>query len=133
MLCCVKHGFCSLYGMSQHALAFYAGLTLLLSLRFMSLVFEEARNLSLGTAARGINWSNLGPAGGLQILLKLGGRLFSNLMQRSDSIAQAMCARGFVGPEDHKLYLTQTQSCSWTANIIAAICLVLLGVAVKIL
>ena len=119
--------------MSQHALAFYAGLTLLLSLRFMSLVFEEARNLSLGTAARGINWNNLGPAGGVQILLRLGGRMFSNLMQRSDSIAQAMCARGFVGPQDHKLYLTQTQSCSWTANCIAAVCLVLLGVAVKIL
>ena len=119
--------------MSQHALTLFAGLTLLLSLRFMSLVFEEARNLSLGTAARGINWNNLGPAGGIQILLRLGGRLFSNLMQRSDSIAQAMCARGFVGSQGHKLYLTQTQSCSWTANIIAAFCLVLLGVIVQIL
>lgn len=114
-------------------MALYAGLTLLLSLRFMSLVFEEARNLSLGTAARGINWNNLGPAGGIQILLRLAGRLFSNLMQRSDSIAQAMCARGFVGPQDHKLYLTQTQSSSWIANSIAAVLLVLLGVAVKVL
>ena len=117
----------------QQGLPSDAGLTLLLSLRFMSLVFEEARNLSLGTAARGINWNNLGPAGGVQILLRLGGRLFSNLMQRSDSIAQAMCARGFVGPENHSLYLTQTKSSSWTANIVAALSLVLLGVAVKFL
>ena len=99
----------------------------------MSLVFEEARNLSLGTAARGINWNSLGPAGGVQILLRLGGRLFSNLMQRSDSIAQAMCARGFVGPESHRLFLTQTQSSSWTANTVAALSLALLGVAVKFL
>ncbi|KAL0050131.1 hypothetical protein WJX82_004900 [Trebouxia sp. C0006] len=68
------------------------GLTLLLSLRFMSLVFEEVRNLSLGLAARGIDWNGLGPAGGIQVLIRLGGRLFSNLMQRSDSIAQAMCS-----------------------------------------
>lgn len=99
----------------------------------MSLVFEEARNLSLGTAARGINWNSLGPAGAVQILLRLGGRLFSNLMQRSDSIAQAMCARGFVGSANHSLYLTQTQSSSWTANTVAALSLALLAVAVKFL
>ena len=105
---------------------------MLLSLRFMSLVFEEVRNLSLGVAARGINWNNLGPAGGIQVLIRLAGRLFSNLMQRSDSIAQAMCARGFVGPQDHNLYLTQTKSSSWKANIAATLALVLLGVAVKL-
>lgn len=108
------------------------GLTLLLSLRFMSLVFEEVRNLSLGVAARGINWNGLGPAGGLQMLIRLGGRLFANLMQRSDSIAQAMCARGFVGAQDHKLYLTNTQKSSMPANVIATVSLLLLGVAVKL-
>lgn len=132
--CCVKLLKSNIIGCDwPTCMAFCAGLTVLLSLRFMSLVFEEARNLSLGTAARGINWNNLGPAGGVQILLRLGGRLFSNLMQRSDSIAQAMCARGFVGPDNHKLYLTQTQSSSWTSNIVAAVSLVLLGAAVKAL
>jgi len=111
----------------------HAGLTLLLSLRFMSLVFEEVRNLSLGLAARGIDWNGLGPAGGIQVLIRLGGRLFSNLMQRSDSIAQAMCARGFVGAQDHKLYSTSTQPSSTTANVVATISLVLLGVAVKLI
>lgn len=33
-----------------------AGLTLLLSLRFMSLVFEEARNIAMGLAARNVDW-----------------------------------------------------------------------------
>lgn len=111
----------------------HVGLTLLLSLRFMSLVFEEVRNLSLGLAARGIDWNGLGPAGGIQVLIRLGGRLFSNLMQRSDNIAQAMCARGFVGAQDHKLYLTSTRPSSTTANVVATISLVLLGVAVKLI
>ena len=42
------------------------GLTLLLSLRFMALVFDEARNLALGLAARGVAWAQLGPGGNLQ-------------------------------------------------------------------
>ncbi len=42
------------------------GLTLLLSLRFMALVFGEARNLALGLAARGVAWRELGPGGNLQ-------------------------------------------------------------------
>ncbi len=99
----------------------------------MSLVFEEVRNLSLGLAARGINWGGLGPAGGIQVLIRLIGRLFANLMQRSDSIAQAMCARGFVGAQDHKLYLTRTQPSSILANVVATVSLLLLGVAVKLL
>lgn len=45
---------------------------MLLALRFMALVFEEARNLCLGLAARGIAWEALGPTGGLRLLLHLG-------------------------------------------------------------
>ena len=41
---------------SLHPCRGRAGLTLLLSLRFMSLVFEEARNIALGLAARNIDW-----------------------------------------------------------------------------
>jgi len=40
----------------KHALRAGAGLTLLLSLRFMSLVFEEARNIAMGLAARNVDW-----------------------------------------------------------------------------
>ncbi len=43
------------------------GLTLLLSLRFMALVFDEARNLALGLAARGVAWAQLTPGGNLQV------------------------------------------------------------------
>lgn len=42
-------------------------LTLLLSLRFMSVVFDELRNLSLGLAARSVPWQRLPPGAGLQV------------------------------------------------------------------
>lgn len=112
---------------------FLAGLTLLLSLRFMSLVFEELRNLALGLAARGVQWNSLGPTGALGILARLGGRLFANLMQRSSSIAEAMCVRGFVGPQDHQLYLTKTEPSNILMNVAAVLLLGILGVGVKYL
>ncbi len=43
-------------------------MTLLLSLRFMSVVFEELRNLSLGLAARSVPWKQLPPGAGLQVV-----------------------------------------------------------------
>ena len=42
-------------------------LTLLLSLRFLAVVFEEVRNLALGLAARNIQWRALGSGAGLQV------------------------------------------------------------------
>ena len=106
----------------------HAGLTLLLSLRFLSQVFEEGRNLCLGLAARGIDWGSLGPAGGVQVLLQLFKQLFLNLFQRSSSISEAMCARGFVGAQDHNFYLTNTQSTSRVLNFVALVLLILMGV-----
>lgn len=44
-------------------------MTLLLSLRFMSVVFDELRNLSLGLAARSVPWKQLPPGAGLQVRL----------------------------------------------------------------
>lgn len=99
----------------------------------MSLVFEELRNLALGLAARGVKWNSLGPTGALGILVMLGGRLFSNLMQRSGSIAEAMCVRGFVGAQDHHLYLTKTESSSVTMNVVAMSTLGMLGLGVRYL
>ncbi len=43
------------------------GLTLLLSLRFMAVAFEEVRNLALGVAARGVKWQQLGKGGSLRV------------------------------------------------------------------
>jgi energy-coupling factor transport system permease protein len=80
-------------------------LTVLLALRFMATVFEEARNLCLGLASRGIDWGLLGGKGTLALTVSTASRLFSNLLARSDNIATAMTARGFRGPEEHELHL----------------------------
>ena len=42
-------------------------LTLLLSLRFLAVVFEEIRNLALGLAARNLQWRSMGKGAGLQV------------------------------------------------------------------
>lgn len=42
-------------------------LTLLLSLRFLAVVFEEVRNLALGLAARNIQWTAMGKGAGIQV------------------------------------------------------------------
>ncbi|KAK9869014.1 hypothetical protein WJX84_000030 [Apatococcus fuscideae] len=81
------------------------GMTLLLSLRCMALVFEEVRNLALGLAARGVEWATLGPFGGLKMMLHLTGRLLSQMTRRADLIAVAMQSRGFAGPERHQVQL----------------------------
>jgi general transcription factor 3C polypeptide 2 len=94
-------------------------MTLLLSLRFMSLVFEEVRNLCLGLAARGVDWRAQGGRGSLQMAVKLAVRLFGNLFQRSENIAQAMVVRGFLGPERQHLYMMQVNETSALANVLA--------------
>lgn len=76
-------------------------LTLLLSLRFLALVFDEARGLALGLAARGIDWEGLGSGGAITVGLRLVTRLFGNLQARADDVAVAMTARGFAGPGLH--------------------------------
>lgn len=78
---------------------------LLLSLRFMSTVFEEMRNLVLAIAARGIDWSLLGGFGTVNVIIKTCTRLFKILMKRSDSIAAAMTARGFSDPSSHRIHV----------------------------
>lgn len=106
-------------------------LTLLLSLRFMSLVFEEVRNLCLGLAARGVDWRAQGTRGSLVVLGRLVARLFGNLLARADKIAQAMVVRGFLGPQRHRLYLMRSNPTSAVANLVALALLgaLLLGVA----
>ncbi len=68
-------------------------------------VFEEGRNLCLGLASRGIDYGAVGLRGGLDVGLRLLSTLLSNVLARCDTIAAAMTARGFRGPEDHVLHL----------------------------
>lgn len=98
-------------------------LTLLLSLRFMSLVFEEVRNLCLGLAARGVDWRKQGGRGSLEIFARLITRLFANLFQRSENIAQAMVVRGFQGPERHNMYMKRANATTPPANFLALVAL----------
>lgn len=81
-------------------------LTLLLSLRFISLVFDEVRNIALGVVARGIKWKNLTVLETVDILFLYLRRIFNNLFSHAEHISQAMMARGFHGNAgDHKIYL----------------------------
>ena len=70
-------------------------LGLLLALRFCSLVFEEARNLALALATRGVDWAAMGPLGSLETGLALLARLMGALFANAAQIADAMRARGF--------------------------------------
>lgn len=94
----------SLPGSTTRRPANAAALTLLLSLRFMALVFDEARGLALGLAAKRVDWRALGPGGALSLALRLVGRLFANLQARSADVAVAMAARGFAGPGAHAVH-----------------------------
>jgi energy-coupling factor transporter transmembrane protein EcfT len=105
-------------------------LTVLLALRFMATVFEEARNLCLGLASRGINWALLGGKGTLALTVSTASRLFSNLLARSDNIATAMTARGFRGPEEHELYLASGErKLGWRIVADGAALMSLIGLA----
>jgi energy-coupling factor transporter transmembrane protein EcfT len=53
------------------------------------------------------------------VLLSLFQRLFARLLEQSETIAAAMAARGFAGPEQHRLYLTQPERSSAFANAAA--------------
>ncbi|KAL2642655.1 hypothetical protein R1flu_010242 [Riccia fluitans] len=80
-------------------------LTLLLSLRFIGLVFDEVRNIALAVVARGVQWKMLKPLETVDTLLTLFGRLFKNLLNHAEKISEAMVARGFKGnPTNHKIY-----------------------------
>ena len=107
-------------------------LTLLLSLRCLGLVFEDLRNLVLGLAVRGVDWSQtnallVGAAlskrrraactagrdtsdqqapncACLQVASRLASRLLQKLVQRSENMAVAMQARGFSSVREHSIH-----------------------------
>lgn len=77
--------------------------TLLLSLRFTSIVFEEVRNISLGLAARGIDWNALGWRGAANTFAALLSRALESLFVTSAAVADAVAARGYAGAATHRL------------------------------
>lgn len=105
-------------------------LTLLLSLRFIGLVFDEVRNVALGVLSRRISWQLLTTMETIDVFFTYIWRIFRNIFSHSEQISQAMIVRGFRGDADsHRLFLSVVNS-SVTANIFSLFCLVgLIGVA----
>ncbi|KAL3505833.1 hypothetical protein ACH5RR_031215 [Cinchona calisaya] len=105
-------------------------LTLLLSLRFITLVFDEVRNVALGIVSRRINWQLLTTMETVDVFFTYIRRIFRNIFSHSEQISQAMIARGFRGDcNSHKLFLSAGTS-SAMANILSLLCLVgLIGAA----
>lgn len=90
----------ALLGLPTHRLY----IMVLLALRFMSTVFEEMRNLVLALASRGVDWGQMGGLGTVNIVLKTATTLFTRLFTKSETIAEAMLARGFSDPSHHMVY-----------------------------
>jgi energy-coupling factor transporter transmembrane protein EcfT len=78
--------------------------TLLLSLRFTAIVFEEVRNISLGLAARGVDWRALGWRGTISLFSSLLSRTLESLFSTSSAVADAVTARGYKGAARHRFF-----------------------------
>ncbi|XP_048132454.1 protein ABCI12, chloroplastic isoform X2 [Rhodamnia argentea] len=86
-------------------------LTLLLSLRFINLVFDEVRNVALGIVSRRISWHKLTMMETIDVFVSYIRRIFKNIFTHAEQISQAMIIRGFRGDSNnHKIYLPSTSS-----------------------
>ncbi|KAK3010656.1 hypothetical protein RJ639_011821 [Escallonia herrerae] len=105
-------------------------LTLLLSLRFINMVFDEVRIVALGIVSRRINWQQLTVVETIDIFFTYIRRIFKNLFGHAEQITQAMNVRGFRGDsKSHKIYFS-SESSTPMANIVSLSCLVgLMGAA----
>lgn len=98
-------------------------LTLLLSLRFINLVFDEVRNSALAIVARRINWKKLTAMETIDIFFSYVQRIFKNIFDHAEQISKAMVARGFRGnPINHKIYFL-TESSFGIADFFSLLCL----------
>ncbi|KAI3715381.1 hypothetical protein L6452_22362 [Arctium lappa] len=106
-------------------------LTLLLSLRFINLVFDEVRIVALGIVSRRINWQQLATMETVEVFFTYIRRIFKNIFNHAEQITQAMNVRGFRGDsKSHKIYFSSASSAAM-ANIISVMTLVgLIGAAV---
>lgn len=98
-------------------------LTLMLSLRFISLVFDEVRNVALGIISRRINWEQLTMLETIDLFFAYFRRIFKNIFDHAEQISQAMIVRGFRGDsKSHKIYFLSDSSFG-KADVIALLCL----------
>ncbi|KAH9683078.1 protein ABCI12 [Citrus sinensis] len=99
-------------------------LTLLLSLRFISLVFDEVRNVALGIVSRRINWRQLTMLETIDVFASYIRRIFKNIFSHAEQISQAMIVRGFRGDSStHKIYSFSNSSIG-VADFVSLFCLV---------
>ena len=98
--------------------------TLLLSLRFTSIVFEEVRNLSLGLAARDIDWRALGWRGSVDLSGRLLERLLDSLFANSAAISDAVISRGYKDAASHRLMLSGRTGPGVVENVVGIVVLV---------
>ncbi|KAJ6764138.1 PROTEIN ABCI12 CHLOROPLASTIC [Salix koriyanagi] len=99
-------------------------LTLLLSLRFINLVFDEVRNVSLGIVSRRIKWKQLTIMETIDIFASYIRRIFKNIFSHAEQISQAMIVRGFRGDSNtHKIYFLSDSSIG-TADFVSLLCLI---------
>ncbi|KAM7462975.1 hypothetical protein LguiA_031096 [Lonicera macranthoides] len=105
-------------------------LTLLLSLRFINLVFDEVRTVALGIVSRRINWEQLTFMETCEVFFSYISRIFKNIFSHAEQITQAMNVRGFRGESNsHKIYFSSEAS-NGIANVLSVLCLVgLIGAA----
>ncbi|KAK6930056.1 ABC/ECF transporter, transmembrane component, partial [Dillenia turbinata] len=106
-------------------------LTLLLSLRFINLVFEEVRNVALGIVSRRINWEQLTIMETIDVFITYLRRIFKNIFSHAEQISQAMIVRGFRGDSNtHKIYFLSNSSLG-KADVVSLLCLLgVIGAAV---
>lgn len=96
-------------------------LTLLLSLRFLNLVFDEVRNIALGIVCRRINWQQLTVMETIDVFVNYVRRFFKNIFNHTQQISQAMMVRGFRGESDlHRIYFPSDSS-NLLANILSMV------------
>lgn len=99
-------------------------LTLLLSLRFINLVFDEVRNVSLGIVSRRIKWKQLTIIETIDIFASYIRRIFKNIFSHAEQISQAMIVRGFRGDSNsHKIYFLSDSSIGM-ADFVSLLCLI---------
>lgn len=99
-------------------------LTLMLSLRFINLVFDEVCNVALGIVSRRINWKQLTTMETIDVLASYIKRIFKNIFRHAEQISQAMIVRGFRGDSNtHKIYLL-SDSTFGMADFISLVCLI---------
>ncbi|KAL5782452.1 hypothetical protein ACOSP7_007481 [Xanthoceras sorbifolium] len=99
-------------------------LTLLLSLRFINIVFDEVRNVALGIVSRRINWKQLTMLETIDIFASYIRRIFKNIFSHAEQISQAMIVRGFRGDsKTHKIYSLSDSSVGM-ADFVSLLCLV---------